>query len=102
MLFEIPAILSLALVRALRQANRSHASRRHFMASRRHFMTIAMTATYFERVRTFESRAAFEDFMEDYCLVCMEHVLSTNPQLGREIAALLAIIATYGQQVESP
>ena len=32
-------------------------------------MTIAMTATYFERVRTFESRAAFEDFMEDYSKV---------------------------------
>ena len=102
MLFEIPPILSIALVRALRQANRQHANRRHFMVNRRRFLAIALTATYFERVRTFESRAAFEDFMEDYCLVCMEHVLSTNLGLGREIAALLAIIAAYGQQVGSP
>ena len=99
MLFEIPPILSIAIVRALRQANRQHANRRHFMVNRRRFLAIAMTATYFERVRTFESRAAFEDFMEDYGLVCMEEVLSMNPRLCREIAALLAIIDTYGQQV---
>ena len=98
MFLEIPPLLSTNLARAFRQANQPYISNRHFMVNRPRFMAIAMTATYFEYVRTFESRADFEAFMEDDCLVCMEHVLTMDPQLGMYIAALLAILATYGQQ----
>ena len=98
MFLEIPSLLSTNLARAFRQANQQQINNHHFMVNRPRFMAIAMTATYFEYVRTFESRADFEAFMEDDCLVCMEHVLTMDPQLGMYIAALLAILASYGQQ----